>query len=106
MPGDGQRVEMEPRRELWFWAKPYCAHRKDHLITRVHPTRIKVMQVKMFRADKMEDLEATVNAWLKKHGEMIDVEYTQTISGSESRDNTKSATFYAVSIWYYDVSKR
>ena len=64
------------------------------------------MQVKMFRADKMDDLEVTVNAWLKKHGEMIDVEYTQTMTGSDPSDSAKPATFYAVSIWYYDVPKR
>ena len=40
------------------------------------------MQVKMFSADKMEDLEAKVNAWLNEHGAKIDIEHTQTISGS------------------------
>ena len=64
------------------------------------------MQVKMFRADKMEDLEATVNAWLKQNTEVIDIQFTQTVSGSEPRDGAKSATFYAVSIWYYDVPRR
>ena len=64
------------------------------------------MQVKMFRADKMEDLEAKVNAWLNEHGAKIDIEHTQTISGSEARDGAKQSTFYAISIWYYDIAKR
>ena len=64
------------------------------------------MQLKMFRADKMEDVEAKVNAWLKEHGEMIDVEYTHTMSGSEPRGEGKLTAFFAVSIWYYDVPSR
>ena len=63
------------------------------------------MQVKMFAADKMEDLEAKVNAWLTEHGAKIDIEHTQTISGSETRDGAKQSTFYAISIWYYDIAK-
>ena len=50
------------------------------------------MQVKMFRADKMEDLEAKVNAWLNEHGAKIDIEHAQTISGSEIRDDAKQST--------------
>jgi hypothetical protein len=46
------------------------------------PRRTNTMQVKMFTADKMEDLEAKVNAWLNEHGAKIDIEHTQTISGS------------------------
>jgi hypothetical protein len=49
------------------------------------------MQVKMFRADKLEDLEAKVNAWLNEHGAKIDIEHTQTISGSEARDDANRA---------------
>ena len=51
------------------------------------------MQVKMFRADKMEDLEAKVNAWLNEHGAKIDIEHTQTISGSETRDGANQSTY-------------
>jgi predicted transcriptional regulator len=69
------------------------------------PRRTNTMQVKMFRADKMEDLEAKVNAWLNEHGAKIDIEHTQTIAGSEARDDAKQRTFYAVSIWYYDIAK-
>ena len=69
------------------------------------PKEDKVMQVKMFRADKMEDLEATVNTWLKEHGKRIDMQHIQTISGLEPGDNAKLNTFCAVSIWYYDVPK-
>ena len=56
------------------------------------------MQVKMFKADKMEDLEAKVNAWLNEHGAKIDIEHTQTISGSETRDDANQSTYYAISI--------
>jgi len=64
------------------------------------------MQVKMFRADKLEDLEAKVNAWLDEHGAKIDIEHTQIIAGSEAGDDAKQSTFYAISIWYYDIAKR
>ena len=63
------------------------------------------MQVKMFRADKIEDLEAKVNAWLNEHGAKIDIEHTQTISGSITRDGANQSTFYVISIWYYDIAK-
>ena len=55
------------------------------------------MQVKMFKADKMEDLEAKVNAWLNEHGAKIDIEHTQTISGSETRDDANQSTYYQLS---------
>jgi len=64
------------------------------------------MQVKMFRADKIEDLEAKVNAWLNEHGAKIDIEHTQTISGSEAMNDAKHNIYYAISIWYYDIAKR
>ncbi len=57
------------------------------------------MQVKMFRADKIEDLEAKVNAWLNEHGTKIDIEHTQTISGSEPMNDASHNTYYAISIW-------
>ena len=57
------------------------------------------MQVKMFRADKLEDLEAKVNAWLNEHGTKIDIEHTQTISGSEPMNDASHNTYYAISIW-------
>ena len=63
------------------------------------------MQVKMFRADKMEVLEAKVNAWLNEHGAKIYIEHTQTIACSEARDDAKQRNFYAISIWYYDIAK-
>jgi hypothetical protein len=69
------------------------------------PRRTNAMQVKMFRADKMEDLEAKVNAWLNEHGAKIDIEHTQTISGSETRDGANQSAYYAISIWYYDIAK-
>jgi hypothetical protein len=70
------------------------------------PTRrTNAMQVKMFRTAKMEDLEAKVNAWLNEHGAKIDIEHTQTISGSETTDGANQSTYYAISIWYYDIAK-
>jgi len=62
--------------------------------------------VKMFRADKIEGLEVKVNAWLNEHGTKIDIEHTQTISGSEVGNDAKHNTYYAISIWYYDIAKR
>ena len=59
----------------------------------------------MSTAVKVVDLEAKVNAWLNEHGAKIDIEHTRTISGSITRDGANQSTYYAISIWYYDMQR-
>ena len=52
----------------------------------------------------MEDLEAKAKIWLNENGAKINIEHARTISGSELRDDAKQSTYYAISIWYYDIA--
>ena len=46
-----------------------------------------------------------MNAWLNEHDAKIDIERTQTMSGSEVMDDANHNTYYAISIWHYDIAK-
>jgi acetamidase/formamidase len=71
-----------------------------------HARAFDMMQVKLFRADKTEALEAEVNAWLKANGDKIDVEHTQTVTGPEFNRDAEPGAVYVISIWYYEITKR
>src|SRR5689334_24605278 len=75
------------------------------MLTRKPTKGHEAMQVKLFSAGSTDALQTEVNAWLKVHGDRIDIEHTQTTTGRASDGNEESGAVFVVSIWYYDVSK-